>query len=749
MGIANSNFIKAGVKVLTTFLDVINAISGAFGDGVIGQGFEALFKIGLAFAAWQLLPKIIGKIFNHLAKDMVGFGVEQAAMAAETETVGARMSATLAEIKAQFASTAAAASAMSAEVVAAEEAMAAGTAAAAAEMGAANAATIPGVFTVGTGSQAGFAASGINLGRTASNKPANKVARMNKIDRALLGLGITTSALELTPQKTLGGKIAQQFGDEARAGRKAALPGLLGKSAKQTAQAAKGMSGLNKALKLGEVAIAGFGTAMSAIPFGGFIAAAGAVAAAIWGIAKVVKTPKERMEEANKVLENYQEQTKKIRTSREGVSSIEDEFKALATGVDNAGKNIGLTTKQYERYKELVNELIKIHPSLVEGYDKNGQAIINNATAIKEINKALDEQEQRAIRKITTDKNMNKILKGQKAIVEENNKELGETKNISSEWDYDGGTLIDRSGKRRSTEKTYQDYINAGLKEAFKKEKKYTAGIDLSSISYEESKDIVKSIPSIEKAAEPLRNSLDEVDQNNYNLLVDYLSRIEESYQTNQDAINTVKDNLISFMNRKDSEGKSLMSEIPSDASDFVSTGLTALAEQYFKEDWDASELKQYTRDYAKLLQELGEGSNEYSQALRDIQDAQDEFNDSARNSEDVKKYNEAITEGTNVLSQLADQYRESGIESNIALAESLDSQINLLQNFASETQATVAQAMEPFGDLVDAAGGMAESIEDTINNIGDYYTAKDSIKGVLDGIFEGIDTQGNGSKKF
>lgn len=202
-------------------------------------------------------------------------------------------------------------------------------------------------------------------------------------------------------------------------------------------------------------------------------------------------------------------------------------------------------------------------------------------------------------------------------------------------------------------------------------------------------------------------------------------------------------------MNRKDSEGKSLMSGIPSDASDFVSTGLTALAEQSLEQGWDANELKQYTKDYAKLLQELGEGSNEYSKALRDIQDAQDEFNDSARNSEDVKKYNEAITEGTNVLSQLADQYRESGIESNIALAESLDSQINLLQNFASETQATVAEAMEPFGDLVDAAGGMAESIEDTINNIGDYYTAKDSIKGVLDGIFEGIDTQGNGSKKF
>ena len=82
-----------------------------------------------------------------------------------------------------------------------------------------------------------------------------------------------------------------------------------------------------------------------------------------------------------------------------------------------------------------------------------------------------------------------------------------------------------------------------------------------------------------------MKESLSEIDQNNYDLLLDYLSKIEESYQINQDAINTVKDNLISFMNRKDSEGKSLMSGIPSDASDFVSTGLTALAEQALEQE--------------------------------------------------------------------------------------------------------------------------------------------------------------------
>lgn len=751
MGIANSNFIKAGVKVLTTFLDVINGISGALGDSAIGQGFEALFKIGLAFAAWQLLPKIIGKVFNHLAKDMVGFGVEQAAMAAETESIIARMSAAYARMAAAFKPVGDAAAATAAEVTAANEAMAAGTAA-----GAAGA--------------------------------AGKMTKKGKILKIADALGLLAfSSIGGNKGKGVIGKIGAFFGGGeggkgfkgAIAERKSKLPGWLnGQKAARDAYYNRNIAnvGLNpkkvgssvgllgKVGKAASIGLSGLGTVLSAIPFGPAAAAAGALGAAIWGIAKVVKTPKERMEEANKVLENYQEQTKKIRTSREGISSIEDEFKALATGVDNAGKNIGLTTKQYERYKELVNELIKIHPSLVKGYDKNGQAIINNATAIKEINKALDEQEQRAIRKVTTDKNMNKILKGQIAVIRENNKELGAAANISSDWKSGGITYEKALKKSRKgdklfldafkskngvrSKKNYQDYINEGLLNKSLGDK-YAGGIDLSSLTYSETKDIVKSIPSIEKAARPLKESLSEIDQNNYDLLLDYLSKIEESYQINQDAINTVKDNLISFMNRKDSEGKSLMSGIPSDASDFVSTGLTALAEQSLEQGWDANELKQYTKDYAKLLQELGEGSNEYSKALRDIQDAQDEFNDSARNSEDVKKYNEAITEGTNVLSQLADQYRESGIESNIALAEALDSQINLLQNFASETQATVAEAMEPFGDLVDAAGGMAESIEDTINNIGDYYTAKDSIKGALDGIFEGIDTQGNGSKKF
>ena len=755
MGIANSNFIKAGVKVLTTFLDVINSISGALGDGAIGQGFEALFKIGLAFAAWQLLPKIIGKVFNHLAKDMVGFEVEQATMAAETESIIARMSAAYARMAAAFKPVGDAAAATAAEVNAANEAMAAGTAA--------------GAGAAGAGA-------------------AGKMTKKGKILKIADALGLLAfSSIGGNKGKGIIGKIGAFFGGGeggkgfkgAIAERKSKLPGWLnGQKAARDAYYNRNIAnvGLNpkkvgssvgflgKISKAASIGLSGLGTALSAIPFGPAAAAAGVLTAAIWGIAKVVKTPKERMEEANKVLENYQEQTKKIRTSREGVSSIEDEFKALATGVDNTGKNIGLTTKQYERYKELVNELIKIHPSLVKGYDKNGQAIINNATAIKEINKALDEQEQRAIRKVTSNKNMNKILKGQIAVIRENNKELGAAANISSDWKSGGITYEKALKKSRKgdklfldafkfkngiySKKNYQDYINEGLLNK-SLGNKYAGGIDLSNLTYSETKDIVKSIPSIEKAARPLKESLSEIDQNNYDLLVDYLSKMEETYQVNQDAINTVKDNLISFMNRKDSEGKSLMSGIPSDTSDFVSTGLTALAEQFVEQGWDANELKQYTKDYAKLLQELGEGSNEYSEALRDIQDAQDEFNDSARNSEDVKKYNEAITEGTNVLSQLADQYRESGIESNIALAEALDSQINLLENFASETQATVAQAMEPFGDLVDAAGGMAESIEDTINNIGDYYTAKDSIKGVLDGIFEGIDTQGNGSKKF
>ena len=57
---------------------------------------------------------------------------------------------------------------------------------------------------------------------------------------------------------------------------------------------------------------------------------------------------------------------------------MQDEFTALARGVNDAGENIGLSADEYERYHEIVDELVKINPELVQNYDDEGNAIRSN-----------------------------------------------------------------------------------------------------------------------------------------------------------------------------------------------------------------------------------------------------------------------------------------------------------------------------------------------------------------------------------
>lgn len=61
LGIADSELIKLGIEILTKLLEIINDITGAFGDtgGMIA-------KIGIAFAAFKLGGPIVEKIFANL-----------------------------------------------------------------------------------------------------------------------------------------------------------------------------------------------------------------------------------------------------------------------------------------------------------------------------------------------------------------------------------------------------------------------------------------------------------------------------------------------------------------------------------------------------------------------------------------------------------------------------------------------------------------------------------------------------------
>lgn len=66
-------------------------------------------------------------------------------------------------------------------------------------------------------------------------------------------------------------------------------------------------------------------------------------------------------------------------------NTLEDEFETLAKGVDKYGNNISLTSDQYERYKDICEQIVSINPKIASGYDSATKAIGNNADALSSL----------------------------------------------------------------------------------------------------------------------------------------------------------------------------------------------------------------------------------------------------------------------------------------------------------------------------------------------------------------------------
>ena len=104
------------------------------------------------------------------------------------------------------------------------------------------------------------------------------------------------------------------------------------------------------------------------------------------------------IESANELSASYKQALDDISSSLSRVNSLKEEFAELSKGVDNFGNNVSLDTRSYERYLSIVQELVEINPSLIEGYDAEGNAIINKNGAIEETIRLLkEERKQQAL----------------------------------------------------------------------------------------------------------------------------------------------------------------------------------------------------------------------------------------------------------------------------------------------------------------------------------------------------------------
>ena len=151
--------------------------------------------------------------------------------------------------------------------------------------------------------------------------------------------------------------------------------------------------GATKGVKLFTAALKGlFAAAMAHPVIAGLALVIGGLAAA-FTIQK--KNAEELAEEVGELTSKYREQyeeTKKLKndfdTSNE--SSMISKYEKLSKGVGKFGENISLTADEYSEYQNIVSTIAEQFPSLVTGYDEQGNAILSCKNNVEELTTAYE-----------------------------------------------------------------------------------------------------------------------------------------------------------------------------------------------------------------------------------------------------------------------------------------------------------------------------------------------------------------------
>jgi TP901 family phage tail tape measure protein len=116
---------------------------------------------------------------------------------------------------------------------------------------------------------------------------------------------------------------------------------------------------------------------------------------AVSGIMKIVNAEKDLSEEVSEITSKFKEQHNELKklqgdydTSNE--SSMIAKYEKLSKGVDSLGRNISLTTEEYSEYQNIVNTIASQIPSLVSGYDSQGNALLSCKDNVDKLTEAYE-----------------------------------------------------------------------------------------------------------------------------------------------------------------------------------------------------------------------------------------------------------------------------------------------------------------------------------------------------------------------
>lgn len=134
---------------------------------------------------------------------------------------------------------------------------------------------------------------------------------------------------------------------------------------------------------------------------------------AAWAIAEVLQLVVKGLDElANSVdnckgrvdnlMSSYRTALDTANSNASRVEELASDYEKLSKGVNNLGENVSLTSEEYEQYNSLVSEIADMFPTLIQGYNDQGIAILNLKGNIEGLRDAYKEAQTEAYNTLIT-----------------------------------------------------------------------------------------------------------------------------------------------------------------------------------------------------------------------------------------------------------------------------------------------------------------------------------------------------------
>lgn len=212
------------------------------------------------------------------------------------------------------------------------------------------------------------------------------------------------SNYDISDKKNTYGKGLEEFNKEVE------------KSGSIAQSAAGGISGAFEKIKASGIAAKAGAFALNV---GIGLIASGLMQLAGWAASKGIDTikkavtyDKDKIEAADKTRSTYQDKLSDTKTNISTLKGSKTEFESLSKGVDEYGNNISLDTSSYERFLSIRKEILDTTPSLISGYDAEGNAIAKTSGLMDKAIESQEKKQESIQKKYASDETWDKLVEG-------------------------------------------------------------------------------------------------------------------------------------------------------------------------------------------------------------------------------------------------------------------------------------------------------------------------------------------------